>query len=148
MSVCTSSRVMCTRVSCIIWVQVYKNVCICLNFFLEKTYILNLKKRFEHIELPAKLLGYFLRSNKSNINQNIHIHMVQMHTYTHLNIYTTSIYLYMCYLYDWSQVYTVHADHTCIVNTNHTHHTYVHTCYHIIAIQSHSTQPLLGDWLM
>jgi len=24
---------------------------------------------FEHIELPAKLLVYFLRSNKSNINQ-------------------------------------------------------------------------------
>jgi len=23
-----------------------------------------------HIELPAKLLNYFLRSNKSNINQN------------------------------------------------------------------------------
>jgi len=29
----------------------------------------NLKKRFEHIELPAKILDYFLRSNKSNINQ-------------------------------------------------------------------------------
>jgi len=29
----------------------------------------NLKKRFEHIEPPAKLLDYFLRSNKSNINQ-------------------------------------------------------------------------------
>ena len=29
----------------------------------------NRKKRFEHIELPAKLLDYFLRSNKSNINQ-------------------------------------------------------------------------------
>ena len=29
----------------------------------------NLKKRFEHIELPARLLDYFLRSNKSNINQ-------------------------------------------------------------------------------
>jgi len=26
-------------------------------------------KRFEHIELPAKLLDYFLRSNKSNMNQ-------------------------------------------------------------------------------
>jgi len=24
---------------------------------------------FEHIELPAKLLDYFLQSNKSNINQ-------------------------------------------------------------------------------
>jgi len=29
----------------------------------------NLKKRFEHIKLPAKLRDYFLRSNKSNINQ-------------------------------------------------------------------------------
>ena len=27
------------------------------------------RKRFEHIELPAKLLDYFLQSNKSNINQ-------------------------------------------------------------------------------
>jgi len=26
-------------------------------------------KRFEQIELPAKLLNYFLWSNKSNINQ-------------------------------------------------------------------------------
>ena len=30
---------------------------------------MNLKERFEHIELPAKLLDYFLQSNKSNINQ-------------------------------------------------------------------------------
>jgi len=29
----------------------------------------NLKNRFEHKELPAKLLDYFLWSNKSNINQ-------------------------------------------------------------------------------
>ena len=29
----------------------------------------HLKKRFEHRELPAKLLDYFFRSNKSNINQ-------------------------------------------------------------------------------
>jgi len=33
--------------------------------------ITNLKKRFEHIELPAKLLDYFLQSNKSNINKSI-----------------------------------------------------------------------------
>jgi len=31
----------------------------------------NLKERFEHIELPAKLLDYFFRNNKSNINQNL-----------------------------------------------------------------------------
>jgi len=35
----------------------------------KKPIFTNLKKRFEHIELPAKLLDYFWRSNKSNINQ-------------------------------------------------------------------------------
>ena len=30
---------------------------------------MNLNKIFEHIELSAKLLDYFLRCNKSNINQ-------------------------------------------------------------------------------
>jgi len=34
----------------------------------KKTIFTILKKRFEHIELPAKLLDYFLRSNTSNIN--------------------------------------------------------------------------------
>jgi len=34
----------------------------------EKLIFTNLKKRFENIELPAKLLHYFLRSKKSNIN--------------------------------------------------------------------------------
>jgi len=43
----------------------------------------NLKKTFEHIELPAKLLDYFLRSNKSNIN---HTHR-DTHTHTHTHIY-------------------------------------------------------------
>ena len=37
--------------------------------FSKKPIFTNLKNRFEHIELPAKLLDYFLRSNKSNINQ-------------------------------------------------------------------------------
>ena len=35
----------------------------------KKLMFTKLKKGFEHIELPAKLLDYFLRSNKSNINQ-------------------------------------------------------------------------------
>jgi len=35
----------------------------------KKPMFTNVKKRFEHIELPAKILDYFLRSNKSNINQ-------------------------------------------------------------------------------
>jgi len=34
----------------------------------KKSIFTNLKKRFKHIELPAKLLDYFLQSNKSNIN--------------------------------------------------------------------------------
>jgi len=34
-----------------------------------------LKKRFEHIEFPAKLPDYFLRSNKSNINQYTRIYI-------------------------------------------------------------------------
>ena len=33
-----------------------------------------LKSTFERIELPAKLLDYFLRSNKSNINQCLRTH--------------------------------------------------------------------------
>ena len=37
----------------------------------KKPIFTNLKKRFEHLELRAKLLDYFLRSNKSNINQSI-----------------------------------------------------------------------------
>ena len=35
----------------------------------KKPIFTNLKKIFEHIKLPANLLDYFLRSNKSNINQ-------------------------------------------------------------------------------
>jgi len=34
----------------------------------KKLIFTNLQKKFEHIELPAKLLDYFLRSNKSNID--------------------------------------------------------------------------------
>jgi len=41
----------------------------------------NLKKTFKHMELPAKLLDYFLRSNKSNIN---HCNSLQ-HTATYCN---------------------------------------------------------------
>jgi len=34
-----------------------------------ETRYLESKKDFVHIQLPAKLLDYFLRSNKSNTNQ-------------------------------------------------------------------------------
>ena len=40
------------------------------HWFLES------KKRFEDIEFPAKLLNYFSRSNKNNINQQIHINRI------------------------------------------------------------------------
>jgi len=40
----------------------------------KKPIFTNLKKRFEHIELPAKLLDYFLRRNKSNINQSSNVY--------------------------------------------------------------------------
>ena len=44
----------------------------------EKPILSNLKNRFEHIELPAKLLDYFLRSNKSNINQFVYVYKLHM----------------------------------------------------------------------
>ena len=39
---------------------------------------LQTKVRYEHIELPAKLLDYFLLSNKSNINQCAWAHVVDL----------------------------------------------------------------------
>jgi len=36
---------------------------------LKNNIVYSCLQEFEHIELPAKLLDYFLRSNKSNINQ-------------------------------------------------------------------------------
>jgi len=39
----------------------------------QKNRYLESKKDFEHIVLPAKLLYYFLRSNKSNINQSYNL---------------------------------------------------------------------------
>ena len=44
-------------------------VCLCVYVYKKKSIFTNQKKRFEHIELPAKLLDYFSRSNKSIINQ-------------------------------------------------------------------------------
>jgi len=45
----------------------------------ENPILTNLKKRFEHIELPAKLLDYFLLSNKININQSQAISVCYCH---------------------------------------------------------------------
>jgi len=40
-------------------------VCVCVRFLR----VMYMCVCVEHIELPAKLLDYFLRSNQSNINQ-------------------------------------------------------------------------------
>ena len=42
-----------------------------------KTDNANLKKDLSSIELPAKLLNWFSRINKSNINQSIHANVVE-----------------------------------------------------------------------
>jgi len=63
----------------------------------KKPIFTNIKKRFEHMELPAKLRDYFLRSNKSNINQLKHwmlchslgLELVYMQTKTTKRIYCT-----------------------------------------------------------
>jgi len=46
------------------------------NNVRKKPILTNLKKRFEHIELPAKLLDYFVRSDKSSINQSYYLHVI------------------------------------------------------------------------
>jgi len=50
----------------------------------------NLKERFRHIELPAKLLDYFLRSNKSNINIERQAEKKSTVSYAILAIYPTT----------------------------------------------------------
>jgi len=50
-----------------------------------------LKFTFEHIELRAKLIDYFLRSNKSNINQSTYCNRMQ-HTATHCDTHIDSTY--------------------------------------------------------
>ena len=52
-------------VSLLVFSEIYDRLG-CFN-----TIFTNLKKRFGHIELPAKMLDYFLRSNTSNINQSV-----------------------------------------------------------------------------
>ena len=70
-----------------------------------------LKSTFEHIELPVKLLDYFLRSNKSNVNRSQHDPIT--HTYTRIthetlpsHTQTSRITLYN------------HAQYTIITETN------------------------------
>jgi len=50
------------------------------------------RKRFEQIELLAKLPGYFLWSNKSNINQSIHTGIFELSSWGHSLINTNSLY--------------------------------------------------------
>jgi len=70
--------------------------CICMkrSWPKLKPIFTNLKKRFEHMVLPAKLLDYFLRSNKSNINQSHTCDNAQphgMHSDTFKDFYTGRI---------------------------------------------------------
>ena len=44
-------------------------------------------KRFEQIELQAKLLNYFLGSNKSNINQYTYIYIYIYIIHADMNVY-------------------------------------------------------------
>ena len=59
----------------------------------KKPIFTNLKKRFEHIELPAKLLDYFLRSNKSNINQTKNVFTVSFPKRRLLEVFNFDLYL-------------------------------------------------------
>jgi len=47
-----------------------KRLCTIFRTFLRRLHL------FEHIDLPAKLLNYFLRSNNRNINQSPHSFMI------------------------------------------------------------------------
>jgi len=76
----------------------------------KKPIFTNLKKIFEHIELPAKLLEYFLRSNKSNLNQMY----IYIYTYTYIYVYSIYIHIY---------VYT----YICIYIYMHIHISYIYT---------------------
>jgi len=53
------------------YISMYICICLCMHVY-----------KFEHRELPAKLLDLFLRSNKSNIN-NIYVH-VYMYMYMYI----------------------------------------------------------------
>jgi len=53
------------------------------------------KDTFEHTELPAKLLDYFLRSNKSNINQYTTYMAYTTYMFNNTNMCINNIYI--CY---------------------------------------------------
>jgi len=58
----------------------------------------NLKKRFAYIELPAKLLVYFSRSNKSNINR-FTKHFIKLGFYGHAPISQLQSMMIICHLF-------------------------------------------------
>ena len=73
----------------------------------------------EHIELPAKLLENFLRSNKSNINQymyiciyvymHIHVHIIYIYTctYNKLLFFSASLTLIYAHMYNYHYIFSV-----------------------------------------
>ena len=78
----------------------------------KKTDIHESQKRFEHIELPAKLLDYFLRSNKININQYIYIYIyiyIYMYIYTYIYLYVHT-YVYIIYIDMYIDIYIIYIN--------------------------------------
>ena len=64
------------------------------HILYRETEIFNLQRQMsaaihiEHIELPAKLLDYFLRRNKSNINQCVYVYIcIYIYRYICMYIY-------------------------------------------------------------
>ena len=85
-------------------------ICVCVYIYI---YI-------EHIELPAKLLDYLLRSNKSNINdihilvsRDAYLDTVTSYAYVYVSIYAyVYIYIRIC-AYIHAYTYTHICIHSC-----------------------------------
>ena len=72
-----------------IYINIHIYICICIYIYIDiDRYI---EKRFEHIELPAKLLDYLLRSHKSNINQYMSIYIYICSIYVNIYIFIPTL---------------------------------------------------------
>jgi len=90
----------------------------------EKPIFTNLKKMIRAHELPAKLLDYFLRSNKSNINQSPLSWSVVSISGTIPGLVATATVLQI-YMYIYIYIYIYIHIHICI-------YIYIHICIYII----------------
>ena len=66
-----------------------------------------------HIQLPAKLLGYFLRGNKSNINQSCHVTFVCLVSLLHVPLSFCMGFCTCCWVLHFEQ-YRALALHVCV----------------------------------